>query len=338
MRTLKTGLLLLPGVALGGMAVVLLLAAEKPEPRTEKEFVNTIGIRLVPIPAGSFLMGGQEPAEQLVRTFPAHNRQAEEFSDEYPSHRVRITRPFYLGSYEVTVGQFRRFVKEAEFKCESERDGTGAWGFNSKTHKCEGRSPRYSWRDPGFKQTEEHPVVNVTWNDAVAFCEWLSRKEGVRYRLPTEAEWEYACRAGTTTRYHNGDDPARLAEVARVADPTGLKKFPHVQQMEIIEPGPNTFTAPVGSYKPNAWGLHDMHGNAWEWCHDWHGDDYYARSPAEDPRGPTDEDAVRVRRGGGWNTFPLFARASYRNYNKPQSRCVNLGFRVLREGAPADQK
>jgi formylglycine-generating enzyme required for sulfatase activity len=174
-------------------------------------------------------------------------------------------------------------------------------------------------------------VVNVTWNDAVAFCNWLSRKEGVHYRLPTEAEWEYCCRAGTSTRYQNGNDPDQLAEVARVLDPKGKLGFAHVHQMVLPPDGP--FTAPVGSGKPNAWGLYDMHGNAWEWCADWYDEGYYARSPTKDPQGPR-ETGVRVRRGGAWNTYPLWARASFRNYNTQESRCVNLGFRVVREVKP----
>jgi formylglycine-generating enzyme required for sulfatase activity len=330
-------MILLPGVILGVLCVVALLGLGRSPRAAEQEATNSVGLKLVRIPAGEFLMGGHESTEQLIRAFAAHNRQPDDFKDEYPRHEVRITRDFFLGKFEVTVGQFRRFVKETGYKTEAERDGEGGWGYNPKTRLCEGRKPQYTWRDPGFEQTDEHPVVNVTWNDAVAFCQWLSKKEGDTYRLPTEAEWEYACRGGTTTRYHNGDDPAALKEIARVADPRGRKSFPHVQELEIIEGEAGSFTAPVGSFRPNRFGLYDMHGNVWEWCADWHDDDYYARSPADDPRGPDDGD-VRVRRGGGWNTFPLFARASYRNWNTAGSRCVNLGFRVVREVAREPQE
>ena len=113
---------------------------------------------------------------------------------------MRITRPFYLGVTEVTRGQFRRFVDDAGYQTEAEKDGKGGCGWNEETKKFE-QNPRYTWQNPGFEQTDEHPVVNVSWNDAQAFIGWLSRKEGKTYRLPTEAEWEYACRAGTTTRY-----------------------------------------------------------------------------------------------------------------------------------------
>ena len=128
-------------------------------------------------------------------------------------------------------------------------------------------------------------MVNVSWNDAVAFCKWLSRKEGKTYRLPTEAEWEYACRAGTTTRYYSGDDPETLAKVANVADATAKAKFPDWKWTIKASDG-YVFTAPVGQFKPNAFGLYDMHGNAWQWCADWYGKDYYGKSPVDDPKGP----------------------------------------------------
>ena len=188
--------------------------------------------------------------------------------------------------------------------------------------------PQVQLANPGFAQTDDHPVVNVTWNDAVAFCQWLGRKEGKTYRLPTEAQWEYACRAGTATRYSSGDDPKLLARVANIQDAAGRDQFPHVQ--EIFIPKNGKFTLPVGTLAPNKFGLYDMHGNVWQWCSDWYGKDYYAKSPLDDPTGP-ETGIRRVRRGGGWNSFPLYVRASFRNWNVPESRCVNLGFRVLRE-------
>jgi formylglycine-generating enzyme required for sulfatase activity len=290
------------------------------------------GVRLVPIPAGEFWMGGEKPPARQLEAFPfaLYGKKASYFSDEYPRHRVRITRPFYLGECEVTVGQFRRFVGETGYQTEAEKDGTGGWGYNPGTRKMEGRRPGYTWRGAGFEQTDQHPVVNVSYHDALAFCAWLSKKAGRVYRLPSEAEWEYACRAGTETRYHNGDDPRMVREVAHCLDETRMQKYGHVHEIEFPPGGP--FTAPVGGLRPNAWGLYDMHGNAWEWCGDYYDEEYYARSPSADPRGPA-ETNVRVRRGGGWNSFPLYARASFRNYNSGDSRCVNLGFRVLREMA-----
>ena len=201
------------------------------------------------------MMGSTESMDDLLKTFPAYKVEAKSdylFQDEHPRHRVRITRAFYLGQYAVTVGQFKRFAHDAGYKTEAKRDGTGGWGYNPEDRKCEGRHPKYNWLNPGFAQTDDHPVVNVTWNDAVAFCRWLSRKEGKTYRLPTEAEWEYACRAGTTTRYCNGDDPGALARVANVQDAKGQREFPHVQQ--IMMPRDGKFTIPVGSLAERSWG------------------------------------------------------------------------------------
>ena len=114
---------------------------------------------------------------------------------------MTITRPFYLGVYPVTVGEFRAFVQAAGYKTEAEKEGTGAFGWNGKEWK---QDPKINWQNPGWKLAENDPVTCVSWNDAVAFCQWLGKKEGRAYRLPTEAEWEYACRAGTTTPFHFG--------------------------------------------------------------------------------------------------------------------------------------
>ena len=170
-------------------------------------------------------------------------------------------------------------------------------GWNEAAKKFE-QNPRYTWREAGFEQTDHHPVVNVSWNDAVAFAEWLGKKEGKTYRLPTEAEWEYACRAGTTTRYFCGDDPEGLAEVGNIADATAREKYPDWNAIAARDGF--VYTAPVGRYRPNAWGLHDMHGNVWEWCWDWYGKDFYKASRVDDPAGPL-EAADRVIRGGGWS-------------------------------------
>lgn len=302
------------------------LAADLPAPTATP---NSIGMQLVLIPAGTFFMGSSEPAAQIVSSFAAYKRQAADFADEFPSHKICITRPFYFGKFEVTVGQFRQFTTDSGYQTEAETDGTGGWGFNEKKRTCEGRRPQYNWRNPGFPQTDNHPVLNVSWNDAVAFCKWLGKKEHQTYRLPTEAEWEYAARAGTTTRYYFGDDPERLLKLAKVTDDRGVTAHPAVQNLQIPTDAINPFTLPVGSFQSNAFGLCDTHGNVWEWCADWYGEDYYTNSPADDPQGPPTGDR-RVRRGGAWNSFPLWPRVSFRNWNTPQSRCVNLGFRVVR--------
>jgi formylglycine-generating enzyme required for sulfatase activity len=295
--------------------VNLARAASRPVPDvggSPKEMTNSIGMKFALIKAGEFLMGSPDTDKDAADV-------------EKPQHRVRITRPFYLGVHEVTRGQFRRFVDEAGYQTEAEKDGKGGYGWNEDTKKFE-QNPRFTWREAGFEQTDEHPVVNVIWNDAVAFAEWLSRKEGKSYRLPTEAEWEYACRAGTTTRFVCGDDPEGLAEVGNVADGTAKAKYPNWKETIAAQDG-FVYTAPVGRYRPNAWGLYDMHGNVWEWCWDWYGKDFYKSARVVDPAGPLRASA-RVIRGGGWGEYPRRCRSADRGRSVPGFRSFNLGFRL----------
>jgi formylglycine-generating enzyme len=292
------------------------------------EIINSLGVRLVGIRAGEFWMGNPESAESLARTFTQYEpERIAALCDEEPRHTVRITRPFYFARHPLTIGQFRQFVELSGYCPESERDGLGGWGYNPSIAYFEGRKPEYSWRNPGFAQDDRHPVVNVTWNDAVAVCDWLSRSEQRKYRLPTEAEWEFACRAGTTTRYYAGDDPESLVTVANLYDAETRALFPQWSKFAVSGSDGFAFTAPVGSYLPNDWGLYDMHGNVWEWCADWYAADYYRRSPVDAPPGPATGE-VRVRRGGSWHSWPLYMRSSYRNWNTPETRYVLLGFRL----------
>ena len=299
---------------------------------------NSLGMALVRIPAGEFLMGSDESIASLQKDYPLMERQRlEELRDEAPVHRVRITRDFYLGQTEVTVGQFRKFVQASGYVPESIADGTGGYGYNAehvangaRGEQFDGRNVRYSWKDPGFAQTDDHPVVNVTWNDAQAMAQWLSKTEQRTYRLPTEAEWEYAARAGTRTRYHNGDDPQALAQIGNTFDMTAAPFWPTLAAHAMHGKDGYAFTAPVASFAPNAFGLYDMHGNAWEWTNDLHDDTYYAHSPVDDPQGPSDG-SVYVRRGGSWHTWPLYVRSSYRNWNSPQTRYTLVGIRLLME-------
>lgn len=300
---------------------------------------NSLGMRFVLVPAGEFLMGSDEAPESLEKAFPQYDPvRFRQLGDEAPVHRVRITRSFYLGQHEVTVGQFRRFIELSGYLPESIADGTGGYGYDkaydptksARGDAFEGRDPKYSWQNPGFPQGDDHPVVNVTWNDAEAMARWLTRREGVRYRLPTEAEWEYACRAGATTRYSSGDDPVGLARVANVFDGDAAAIWPKWQRFALSVHDGYAFTAPVGRFAPNAFGVYDMHGNVWEWVADWHADDYYAHSPVDDPQGPA-AGTVKVRRGGSWHTWPFYARCAFRNWNTPDTRYTLVGIRLVRE-------
>jgi formylglycine-generating enzyme required for sulfatase activity len=229
---------------------------------------NSIGMAMLLIPAGEFTMGSPDGD-----------------SDEKPPHKVRITKPFWLGKCEVTVGQFRKFVADSKYDA-----GTG-------------------WQTAFASQTDDHPVVNVSWDDAKAFCDWLTKKESKKYRLPTEAEWEYACRAGTQTQWSFGDNESDLGTYAWFSGNSSNQ------------------THPVGQKQPNAWGLYDMHGNVWEWCADWYDSGYYGKSSANDPTGP-EGGSSRVYRGGSWYPPAWDCRSASRLYYEPGSRLYFLGLRV----------
>jgi formylglycine-generating enzyme required for sulfatase activity len=279
-----------------------------------KEITNSLGMRLVRIPAGKFMMGSPDS-------------DSDASSGEMPQHEVEITKAFYLGVHTVTVGQFQDFVRDAGYQTEAEKDGKGGWGYNEQTRKFEGPKQQYTWKNTGWEQTTEHPVVNVSWNDAVAFCEWLSRKEGKQYRLPTEAEWEYSCRAGTITRYYSGNDVESVREVANIADASFKQKYSEVTWAVAWDDG-FPFTAPIGRFKPNDFGLYDMHGNVLQWCADWYDEKYYRNGPAQDPQGPS-AGSFRVFRGGSFSIRPVDCRAARRFKNVPAFRNCLLGFRVV---------
>jgi len=267
---------------------------------------NRLGIKLVWIPPGEFLMGSP--------------RYEEDRDDDETQHRVRITRPFYLGQYEVTVGQFRRFVSESGYR--TDRETTPVW--EEIPHpEIDVVEYRYcTWRDPGFTQTDDFPVTRASWNDATAFCRWLSAREGEEYRLPTEAEWEYACRAGTRTRFSTGNADTSLFRAGQVIPliPNGMGGY-------VSQPGRTLNTSPVGSFDPNHFGLYDVHGNVWEWCADWYGAEYYRHSPTEDPEGPASGEH-RVMRGGCYVLYARYARSANRYRGSPSLAFGGTGFRV----------
>jgi len=278
--------------------------------------VNGLGMKLVLIAPGEFMMGS--PAEEDGR------------SDDEPRHQVRIGKPFYLGQHEVTVGQFRRFVADAGYKTTLEREGRPGFGYVVAEGVMD-MSKDFNWRNTGWEQSDDHPVVNVSWDDAASFCRWLSAKEGTAYRLPTEAEWEYACRAGTTTRYFTGEAEETLQGSANMSDAAFLAKYAGATWSLAWNDG-FPFTAPVGSFRPNAFGLHDMAGNAWEWCADWYAKDYGSQSPVDDPPGPATGE-VHVVRGGSFTNRLKYVRSADRDSSRPKYRYNFTGFRVARPAA-----
>jgi formylglycine-generating enzyme required for sulfatase activity len=252
------------------------------ETNSPQLITNSLGMQLRLIPGGEFLMGSAESDERTLER-------------EVPQHRVHISKPLYVGVFPVTQ-------EEYEEVC--------------------GSNPS------GFPGEERRPVESISWFDAVAFCNALSAREGLDvcydvegdhvsfgpgsgYRLPTEAEWEYACRSGTTTQRHCGDAQDVLAGSAWYWDNSAGR--PH----------------PVGQKNPNEWGLFDMLGNIWEWCWDWADWNYYRESPVDDPLGPS-IGSNRIYRGGGWLSFAWYCRSASRGQGVPSQRYNFLGFRVVR--------
>lgn len=245
-------------------------------------------------------------------------------SDELPVHEVCLD-DFYIGKYEVTVGDFRKFVDATSYVTDAEKYGKG-WALNSTGDNWE-ELKGINWRNPGFAQDVRHPVVMVSWKDAMEYIEWLSNKAGKKYRLPTEAEWEFAARdGGKLIEYAWGN----IWPNANIAGDELQRHFPERRWpvWEDYEDG-YVFTAPAGSFAPNSLGLYDMSGNVWEWCADRYSANYYDNSPHKNPKG-TENATHRVRRGGSWFSVPLSVRTSIRDSGTPDERDFYLGFRVAR--------
>jgi formylglycine-generating enzyme required for sulfatase activity len=291
---------------------------------------NAIGLKLVLIPPGEFVMGASE--SEIERALEGVDRDksawyVSELRGALPQHPVKLTRPFWLAAAEVKVAEFRKFVTATNYKTEAERDGKGGGHYLAGGSK---QSPEFNWKTPGFEQEDDCPAVQISWNDAVEFCNWLSRQErlapvyvdagsgwqiipGHGYRLPTEAEWEFACRAGTTTMYFWGDDPKEIDAYCWYGG--NSKSTAH----------------PVGTKRPNAFGLFDMSGNAREWVQDWTGDRSLAAAPAVDPQGPA-SGMSRVLRSGRWNYSATQCLSAGRVSGSPSFRYDYTGFRVARGG------
>jgi len=282
------------------------------------DLADGVSLKLVRIPAGKFLMGSPETEK---------DRQKDEVQ-----HEVTISKPFYMGMTHVTVDQFAAFVKDSGYKTDGEKDAN-AIPLKIIDGKLEGgKVGVVSWRNPGFEQKSDHPVVRISWNDAQAFCAWLSKKTGKTVTLPTEAQWEYACRAGTTTAYPWGDNPDDGKGWANLADQSLQKMLPNAPadwKFFAWDDG-FVFTAPVASFKPNAFGLYDMIGNAWQWCQDKYG--AYKPEAVTDPAGSTDPtNWNRVLRGGSWDDFPGDCRSAFRHRYNPGNHSMRggFGFRVV---------
>jgi len=259
-----------------------------------------VTMKFLLLPAGEFMMGGKLSAEEVVERFALTGDPAAEvikisaadFTDEHPRHRVTIGAPFYMGVTEVTQRQWKAVMRSQP------------------------------WSRQAYTRDEpDHAAGYISWNDATAFCKSLSKKTKHTVRLPTEAEWEYACRAGTTTAFSFGDASSELGDYAWYRGNTYEQKEKYAHS--------------AGAKKPNAWGLYDMHGNVYEWCADWYSDSY-ATGDTSGPTGPR-SGKERVARGGSWRSVPPYCRAARRTRFAPDTRFDTFGFRVVIEsGSGAD--
>ena len=248
-------------------------------------FTNSVGMKLTLIYPGRFRMGQRKAFAQLLRRYGINpGEYTLTLEGERPAHEVSITKPFFMGTHEVTVSQFQQLAQDMKYRTEAEqREGRSNVFVDGRGDFREQLG--LSWRAAGFPQGPDHPVVHVTWDDAARFCRWLSFKEQHGYGLPTEAQWEYAARAGTNTLFWSGDNPEGLTRIANVRDASLRRRFPNYPETLFSRDG-YVHTSPVGRFPANPFGLHDMIGNVWEWCADWYDKDYYRTSPREDPPGP----------------------------------------------------
>jgi uncharacterized protein (TIGR02996 family) len=256
------------------------------------KWTNSLGMEFALILPGTFWMGSPDSEQERSRS--------------ETKHRVTLTQPYYLGIYPVTVGEFRQFVTITNYQTYAERYGYGYGLFGEQFSY----DPSITWRTPRFAQSARHPVVCVNWDDTQALVEWLNEVEsgtGLVYSLPSEAQWEYACRAGTQTPFFWGDDIGKL------------------RQYGWFRTNSNRKTHSVSTKKPNGWGLWHMLGHVEEWCADWHGD--YPTGEGTDPLGPS-EGFERIFRGGSWDSLPESCGSACRCFYDANSCYTYNGFRL----------
>lgn len=261
---------------------------------------------MIVVPAGQFMMGspdsGAPPAD----------------ADERPHHAVAIAVPYAISRTEITRGQFRRFVVATGYV-----GGTACIVWNGKSDVLEeGRS----WDDAGFAQTDAHPAVCISWDDARAYANWLSEKTRRRYRLPSEAEWEYAARGGTSSDYFWGDSVDAGCGFANAADQTARDVYPGWPVMNCRDGF--VHTAPVASFRPNGFGIYDTAGNVWEWVEDCDHDSYVG-APADGAAWGGNPGCRRIFRGASWHYFATSMRSANRHRDLPTVRYFSIGFRVV---------
>jgi formylglycine-generating enzyme required for sulfatase activity len=296
---LALGTLVLLGLGVRPASVSALQKKKSAPKRVSVDLGGGVVMKLVGIKPGKFKMGTPKSEQEYIRTrfgdIPGN------YAAEETPHDVEITKPFYMGVYEVTQAEYEKVMG----KNPSAFSATG------------GKKDKVAGMD-----TSRFPVERVSWDDAMEFCRKLSKRFKKNFDLPTEAEWEYACRAGTKGPFHYGNTLSSKQANFNGGSPYGaVAKGPSLPR-----------TTQVGSYKPNAFGLYDMHGNVSEWCKDWIDRGYYKKSPLRDPQGPPDSKAggdYRVMRGGAWDDYGYGVRSAARRWVEPTNRFDTYGFRVV---------
>jgi sulfatase modifying factor 1 len=262
-------------------------------------------------------------------TFEMGSNDSEAGSDEKPVHSVSLD-GFYMGKYEVTLAQFKAFIDDSGYQTDAEKrtDDYGSYVYeNGSWNKKDG----INWRHDAEgkpQSNDQHPVIHVSWNDAMEYCKWLSGKTGKTYTLPTEAQWEYAAGNGSRhTKYAWGNGNPTQSKGGNVADESAKAKFG--SGWIIFEGYTDNYvtTAPVGQFGANDFGLYDMTGNVWEWCKDWYASDYYSKSTSRNPENTTSA-TYRVLRGGAWRSYPQISRVANRLSDTPANRYNSYGFRL----------
>lgn len=301
-------------------AVVTPATAQPPAPKEFRDCADADCPQMVRLLGGTFQMGdgsgdGEADAKKPVYAFSGGGE-----GDNKPAHSVTLG-AFAIGKYEVTRGEYAAFTRESGRAVGGDcyaLDSAGSWKKQASA----------TWQSPGFSQSERDPVTCISWEDAKAYVAWLSQKTGQRYRLPSEPEWEYAARGGSTSTFWWGDSDNDICDYANSRDQTLKQKFSSWTDASSCNDG-HLYTAPVGSYRPNGFGLFDMAGNVWEWVEDCYAATYNLQ-PRNGAAYTSEPCSSRVFRGGAWDNISGGLRSAYRRRISPTGRFGAGGFRVAR--------